>query len=50
MRIVVGALVLAVMRNGLTLMGVDAYWQQITEGVIIIVAVVIDMRKNAKKD
>jgi inositol transport system permease protein len=46
----VGALVLAVMRNGLTLMGVDAYWQQITEGVIIIVAVVIDMRKNAKKD
>ncbi len=46
----VGALVLAVMRNGLTLMGVDAYWQQITEGVIIIVAVVIDMRKNSSKD
>lgn len=46
----VGALVLAVLRNGLTLMGVDAYWQQVTEGVIIVVAVIIDMRKNAKKD
>jgi inositol transport system permease protein len=46
---VVGALVLGVMRNGLTLLGVDAYWQQIVEGLIIIVAVIIDMRKNAKK-
>ena len=46
----VGALVLAVMRNGLTLLGVDAYWQQVTEGVIIVVAVIIDMRKNAKKN
>ena len=46
----VGALVLAVMRNGLTLLGVDAYWQQVTEGIIIVVAVIIDMRKNAKKD
>ena len=46
----IGALVLAVMRNGMTLLGVDAYWQQIAEGVIIVVAVVIDMRKNHKKD
>lgn len=46
----VGALVLAVLRNGLTLLGVDAYWQQVVEGVIIVVAVIIDMRKNAKKD
>ncbi len=46
----VGALVLAVVRNGLTLLGVDAYWQQVVEGVIIVVAVIIDMRKNAKKD
>lgn len=46
----VGALVLSVMRNGMTLLGVDAYWQQVTEGVIIVVAVIFDMRKNAKKD
>ncbi len=46
----VGALVLAVMRNGMTLLGVDAYWQQVAEGLIIVVAVIIDMRKNAKRD
>jgi len=46
---VVGALILSVLRNGLTLLGVQAYWQQIVEGAIIIVAVIIDMRKNAKK-
>jgi inositol transport system permease protein len=46
---VVGALVLGVLRNGMTLIGVAAYWQQVVEGVIIIAAVVVDMRKNAKK-
>ncbi|SMP41891.1 ABC transporter permease [Anoxynatronum buryatiense] len=46
---VVGALVLSVLRNGLTLLGVHAYWQQIIEGMIIVVAVIIDMRKNARK-
>jgi len=46
----VGALVLSVMRNGLTLLGVDAYWQQVVEGLIIVVAVIIDMRKNSKRD
>ena len=46
----VGALALAVLRNGLTLLGVGAYWQQVTEGAIIIVAVVVDMRKNVKKN
>jgi len=46
---IIGALVLGVLRNGLTLLGVQAYWQQVLEGLIIIVAVIIDMRKNAKK-
>lgn len=46
---VVGALVLGVLRNGMTLLGIHAYWQQIVEGCIIIVAVIIDMRKNARK-
>ncbi len=46
----IGAMVLAVLRNGLTLLNVDAYWQQVAEGLIIVFAVVIDMRKNAKRD
>jgi inositol transport system permease protein len=46
----VGAMVLAVLRNGFTLLGVSAYWQKVAEGVIIVVAVIIDMRKNAVRD
>ncbi|MCC8179351.1 MAG: ABC transporter permease [Planctomycetes bacterium] len=46
---VVGALILGVLRNGLTLLGVHPYWQQVAEGVIIVVAVIIDMRNNAPK-
>ncbi|MCL2856633.1 MAG: ABC transporter permease [Oscillospiraceae bacterium] len=46
---VVGALVLAVLRNGLTLIGIHAHWQGVIEGAIIVVAVVIDMRKNQVK-
>lgn len=46
---VIGALVLGVLRNGMTLLGIHAYWQQIVEGAIIIVAVIFDMRKNARK-
>jgi inositol transport system permease protein len=45
----VGVLVIAVLRNGLTLLGVDSYWQQVVEGIIIIAAVIVDMRKNSKR-
>jgi inositol transport system permease protein len=46
---VVGTLILSVLTNGFTLLGIDPYWQQIVQGMIIIGAVVLDMRKNAKK-
>lgn len=46
---VVGTLVIAVLTNGMTLLGVQAYWQQVVQGCIIIGAVIVDMRKNAKK-
>lgn len=45
---VVGALILGTLTNGFTLLGVDAYVQQIVQGAIIVGAVVIDMRKNKK--
>ena len=46
---VVGALVLSVMRNAMTILGIHSYWQQIVEGMVIIIAVILDMRKNARK-
>lgn len=46
---IIGALIIGVMNNGLDLMNVSSYWQQILKGVIITVAVYIDARKNKAK-
>lgn len=46
---VVGALILGILNNGLNLLGVNGYYQQVLKGVIIVGAVIIDMRKNKKK-
>ncbi|MGJ9384785.1 ABC transporter permease [Salipaludibacillus sp. CF4.18] len=46
---IIGALIIGVMNNGLDLLGVSSYWQQITKGAIIVVAVYIDSRKHQKK-
>lgn len=44
-----GILVLGVINNGLLITGVSPYLQKIIKGVIIVVAVVFDMRKVARK-
>lgn len=44
-----GILILGVVNNGLVLMGVDDNMTNVIKGVIIIGAVVMDMRKNVKK-
>jgi ribose transport system permease protein len=45
---IIGALLMAVIRNGLTLMHVTAFYQQIVIGVVIILAVLIDrLRRGA---
>lgn len=42
-----GALVIGLINNGLNLMGVNAYWQKVALGVIIVIAVSLDaIRKN----
>ncbi len=46
---IVGALIIGVLNNGLDLLNVSAYWQQIVKGIIIVGAVILDVRKNAKK-
>lgn len=43
---IVGALIIGVLNNGLDLLNVSAYWQTIIKGSIIVVAVIIDERKN----
>ncbi len=39
----IGALIMSVLRNGLNLLGVSSYLQQVAIGVVIITAVLIDM-------
>jgi inositol transport system permease protein len=45
---IVGALIIGVLNNGLDLLNVSSYWQQILKGAIIVVAVLIDSRKNKR--
>jgi ribose transport system permease protein len=46
--VLIGAAIMGVIRNGLVLMRVSAYWQTAIMGFIIILAAVIDSLKNRK--
>ena len=45
-----GILIMGVINNGLVLMGVDDNMTNVIKGLIIVGAVILDMRKNAKKN
>jgi inositol transport system permease protein len=45
---IIGALIIGVLNNGLDLLGVSSYWQQILKGAIIVTAVLLDSRKNKR--
>jgi len=47
--IVIGVLIFTVINYGLSFIGVNMYWQYIVKGLIIALAVIIDMRKFAKR-
>ncbi|MDI3548566.1 MAG: ribose transport system permease protein [Halanaerobiales bacterium] len=42
----IGALIMGVIRNGLNLLNVDAFWQGVVLGVVIVAAVLIDQRSK----
>lgn len=46
---VIGAFIMGVLRNGLNLVGLNYFWQQIAIGAVIIVAVYIDALRNRMK-
>lgn len=45
---IIGALIIGVLNNGLVLLGVSPYLQQLLKGVIIVTAVLLDMRNKNK--
>lgn len=45
---IVGALIIGVMNNGLNLLGVNSYWQEVCKGAIILLAIFIDILKDKR--
>jgi len=43
---VIGALIMGVLRNGLNLLNVSSFWQQVVIGVVIITAVYVDQLRH----
>ncbi len=44
----IGALIIGVLNNGLNIIGVSAFWQQVVKGVVILIAVMLDRLKTSK--
>ena len=44
----VGALIIAFLNNGLTIMNISYFWQLVIRGIVIIIAVIIDKFRTAK--
>lgn len=42
----IGALIIGVMNNGLDLMGIESYYQQVLKGALIVGAVMLDQKRN----
>lgn len=45
---VIGALLLGVINNGMDLLGVEAFYKQVVKGLIIIIAVLIDRKRTGR--
>ncbi|PMC58981.1 ABC transporter permease subunit [Dolosicoccus paucivorans] len=43
----VGALIIGTLNNGLNLLGVSSFYQQIVQGIVILIAVLLDRKENS---
>lgn len=48
--VIVGTLLITVIANGLDILGVSSHWQRIVKGLIIVLAVLIDVKGKSRKD
>lgn len=46
---VIGALIMGTLNNGMSIMGVSIDWQQAVKGLVLLTAVIFDVRSRAKK-
>jgi ribose transport system permease protein len=47
--VLIGAAIMQVLRNGLVLTGVSAYWLQAVQGVVIVVAIMLDQLRKRRR-
>ena len=45
--VIIGSLLMGILRNGLVLLDVSAYWQQVAIGLVIVLAVILDRRTTS---
>lgn len=45
----IGVAVIAVINNGMNLLHIDSYWQKVVIGMIILLAVILDMAQKKQK-
>ena len=45
---IIGALIIGILNNGLNLLNVNSFWQDVVKGIVILLAVFIDYIKNSK--
>jgi ribose transport system permease protein len=46
----VGALLIASLSNGMNLLGINSFYQQIVKGVVILIAVMIDSQTQRNRE
>lgn len=49
-RAMIGVAIIGIINNGMNLMQVSSYWQQVITGLIILVAVIVDMSQKKEKN
>jgi ribose transport system permease protein len=47
--VLLGALFMGVLRNGLVLVGVSAYWLQAVQGLVIVTAIMFDQLRKRRR-
>ena len=48
MGVVIGAFVMGVMNNGMSILGIGIYWQQVVKGIVLLAAVYLDVYNKSK--
>ena len=47
--VVIGAFVMGVMNNGMSILGIGIYWQQMPKDVVLVAAVDVDVHQKSKE-